>query len=137
MTAALIQALSRLADNRQADGTSSLVSAEDRKTIVDGCYELMITARQNSTPRELFGPYAHLNGPRALPEDSWSVEDDPIENNEEYFSIPLFAQVEVTFPVTHGAPDAEAYRAYADELGQDTKEPSGTSAIRQRGESDG
>ncbi len=136
MTAALIQALSRLADNRQADGTSSLVSAEDRKTIVDGCYELMITARQNSTPRELFGPYAHLNGPRALPEDSWSVEDDPVENNEEYFSIPLFAQVEVTFPVTHGAPDAEAYRAYADELGQAANDPSGTSAIRQRGESE-
>lgn len=63
-----------------------------------------------------FGPYAHLNGPRALPEDSWEVEDDPIENNEEYFSIPLFAKVDVTFPVTHGAPDAEAYRAYAKEL---------------------
>lgn len=74
---------------------------------------------------KLFGPYAHLNGHRALSEDSWSVEDDPIPNNEEYFSIPLFAQVEVTFPVTDGAPDAEAYRAYADELRQVTKEPTG------------
>lgn len=68
---------------------------------------------------KLFGPYAHLNGHRSLSEDSWSVEDDPIQNNEEYFSIPLFAQVEVTFPVTHGAPGAEVYRAYADELRQD------------------
>ncbi len=67
----------------------------------------------------LFGPYAYLNGPRALPEDSWSVEDDPIANNEEYFSIPLFAQFDVTFPVTHAAPDAAAHQAYAAKLRAD------------------
>lgn len=64
----------------------------------------------------LFGPYAYLNGPRALPEDSWSIEDDPIENNEEYFSIPLYAKFDVTFPVTQAAPDAAAYQAYAEQL---------------------
>lgn len=70
--------------------------------------------RTDGTP--LFGPYAYLNGPRALPEDSWSIEDDPIENNEEYFSIPLYAKFDVTFPVTHAAPDAAAYQAYAEQL---------------------
>ncbi|WP_421591159.1 hypothetical protein [Shinella sp. M27] len=65
---------------------------------------------------QLFGPYAHLNGHRALSEDSWTVEDDPISNDVEYFSIPLFAKVDVKFPVTYGEPDAAAYEAYADEL---------------------
>lgn len=65
---------------------------------------------------QLFGPYAHLNGHRALSEDSWTVEDDPIGNDVEYFSIPLFAKVDVTFPVTYGEPDASAYEAYGDEL---------------------
>lgn len=75
-------------------------------------------------PTELFGPYAHLIGHRALAEDNWSVEADPIQNNEEYFSVPLFAKVDVTFPVTHGAPDAAAYRAYAEEMRQDPTETS-------------
>lgn len=65
---------------------------------------------------KLFGPYAHLNGHRALSEDSWTVEDDPVSNDVEYFSIPLFAKVDVTFPVTYGEPDAAAYEAYAAEL---------------------
>lgn len=77
----------------------------------------------------MYGPYAYLNGPRSLPEDSWSVEDDPIENNEEYFSIPLFAKIDVTFPVTHGAPDSEAYRAYADELRRDLNTASAPAAF--------
>lgn len=46
MTSPLIQALSRLAGNRQADGTSSLVSGEDRTVIIDGCHDLMIADRQ-------------------------------------------------------------------------------------------
>lgn len=78
-----------------------------------------VYAAAPAEPYPLFGPYAHLIGHRALAEDSWSVESDPIANNEEYFSIPLFAKVDVTFPVTHGAPDADAYRAYAEELRQD------------------
>lgn len=65
---------------------------------------------------KMFGPYAYLNGHRALSEDSWTVEDDPIGNDVEYFSIPLFAKVDVKFPVTYGEPDAAAYEAYADEL---------------------
>lgn len=75
----------------------------------------------------LFGPYAYLNGPRALPEDSWSVEDDPIENNEEYFSVPLFAKFDVTFPVTHAAPDAAAHQAYAEALRADALKSTGAS----------
>ncbi|MBB3315150.1 hypothetical protein FHT77_000992 [Rhizobium sp. BK181] len=42
----LIQALSRLAGNRHSDGTSSIVSQEDRTTIINGCHDLMIAARQ-------------------------------------------------------------------------------------------
>ena len=41
----LLQALSRLADNRHSDGISSLVSREDRTAIINGCYDLMIAAR--------------------------------------------------------------------------------------------
>lgn len=44
-TADLIKALSRMAGNRHSDGTSTLVSAEDRSAIIDGCYGLMIAAR--------------------------------------------------------------------------------------------
>lgn len=53
---------------------------------------------------QLFGPYGWLNGPRFLAEDSWEIESDPIENNDEHFSIPLYATVEPVFPVTHGTP---------------------------------
>lgn len=41
----LLQALSRLAGNRQSDGTSSLISREDREAIINGCHDLMISAR--------------------------------------------------------------------------------------------
>lgn len=44
-TLELIKALSRLAGNRHSDGVSSLVSAEDRSSIIDGCYALMIAAK--------------------------------------------------------------------------------------------
>jgi hypothetical protein len=46
----LIQALSRLAGNRQSDGTSSLVSREDRETIINGCHDLLIASRRNPAP---------------------------------------------------------------------------------------
>lgn len=45
-----IQALSRLAGNRHSDGVSSLVSAEDRKAIIDGCYDLMTASRSALSP---------------------------------------------------------------------------------------
>lgn len=41
----LIQALSRLAGNRQSDGVSSLVSGDDRAAIINGCHDLMIATR--------------------------------------------------------------------------------------------
>ncbi|KWV42098.1 hypothetical protein AS026_21035 [Rhizobium altiplani] len=47
----LIQALSRLAGNRHSDGTSSIVSQEDRTIIINGCYDLMIAARQTPVQR--------------------------------------------------------------------------------------
>jgi len=40
---------------------------------------------------ELHGPFGWLNGHRALSEDSWTLESDPLENSEEYFAIPLYA----------------------------------------------
>ncbi|MCX2696363.1 hypothetical protein [Ochrobactrum chromiisoli] len=39
----------------------------------------------------LYGPFGYLNGHRALSEDSWTLESDPMENNEEYFAVPLYA----------------------------------------------
>lgn len=39
----------------------------------------------------LDGPFGWLNGHRALSEDSWTLESDPMENNEEYFAVPLYA----------------------------------------------
>jgi hypothetical protein len=47
----LIQALSRLASNRHADGQSSIVSQDDRKALIDGCYDLMLAARQAPVDR--------------------------------------------------------------------------------------
>lgn len=56
----------------------------------------------------LYGPYGWLNGHRGLSEDSWGLESDPLENNEEYFAIPLYAKVdpfvEVGLPVAYPAP---------------------------------
>lgn len=52
-TTPLIQALSRMAGNRQSDGTSSLVSAADRTAIIEGCHDLMLAARQVSAPQAL------------------------------------------------------------------------------------
>ncbi len=45
---ALIQALSRLAGNRQSDGASSLVSREDRETIINGCHDLLIASKSTA-----------------------------------------------------------------------------------------
>lgn len=66
MTTALIQALSRMADSRQADGTSSLVSGEDRKTIIDGCYDLMVAARQMTNPEWRAMDTAPLDGKHCI-----------------------------------------------------------------------
>lgn len=46
----LIQALSRMASNRQSDGRSSLVSAEDREAIINGCHDLLIASKQGIPP---------------------------------------------------------------------------------------
>ncbi|MBK3745888.1 hypothetical protein G3A39_42830 [Paraburkholderia aspalathi] len=42
----------------------------------------------------LFGPYGYLNGNRMLSEDSWEIESDPDNNDDEHFSIPLFSKVD-------------------------------------------
>lgn len=42
----------------------------------------------------MHGPYGWLNGHRALSEDSWTLEGDPLENSDEYFAIPLYALVD-------------------------------------------
>ncbi len=41
----LVKALSRLAGSRCGDGTSSLVIREDRETIINGCYDMMMALR--------------------------------------------------------------------------------------------
>lgn len=40
----MLQALSRMAERRHSDGTSSVVSAEDRSLIIETCYSLMTGA---------------------------------------------------------------------------------------------
>ncbi|NTJ46553.1 hypothetical protein G6K93_05935 [Agrobacterium rhizogenes] len=54
----LIQALSRLAGNRQSDGSSSLVSREDRETIINSCHDLLIASRSSPTPKAAQEPAA-------------------------------------------------------------------------------
>ncbi len=54
--------------------------------------------------RKLYGPYGYLNGCRALTEDTWALENDPLENSDEYFSIPLFAKLDVSYPVSVAEP---------------------------------
>lgn len=41
----LIKALSNIAGNRHTDGKSSVVSAEDRSAIIDGCFNLMVALK--------------------------------------------------------------------------------------------
>jgi hypothetical protein len=41
----LIQALSRMTDRLDADGSTSLVGPKDRSIIIDGCYDLMLSDR--------------------------------------------------------------------------------------------
>lgn len=49
-TSELTKALSRLAGNRHSDGVSSIVSADDRSVIINGCHEMMI-ALKSPSPR--------------------------------------------------------------------------------------
>ncbi len=53
--------------------------------------ELRQRRAQQIAPVELHGPYGWLNGHRALNEENWTLEMDPLENSEEYFAIPLYA----------------------------------------------
>lgn len=53
-----------------------------------------VAASSEPTPTGMHGPFGWLNGHRALSEDSWSIEGDPLANSEEYFSIPLYALVD-------------------------------------------
>lgn len=91
----------------------------------DGEYVKFVDHAAAVAMPKLFGPYGHLNGHRALNEESWAVEDDPMENDEEYFSIPLYALVEPVFPVMHGfPPDAQPFDGskYGIEDGEAAKE---------------
>jgi hypothetical protein len=47
-TSDLTKALSRLAGNRHSDGVSSIVSADDRSVIINGCYEMMVALKAPS-----------------------------------------------------------------------------------------
>lgn len=50
-TSELTKALSRLAGNRHSDGVSSIVSADDRSVIINGCYDMMTALRSQPSPR--------------------------------------------------------------------------------------
>ncbi|MDR6431064.1 hypothetical protein [Brucella pseudogrignonensis] len=47
-TSDLTKALSRLAGNRHSDGVSSIVSADDRNIIINGCYDMMVALNEPS-----------------------------------------------------------------------------------------
>lgn len=74
---------------------------------------------EGGATKELHGPYGWLNGYRALSEDSWELENDPIGHDEEYFSIPLYA---LTDPFK--------------EIGQDANIPAPASTGEPKSESD-
>lgn len=71
----MLQALSRLAGSRHSDGTSSIVSAEDRSVIIDTCHAIMtgaaaLSAQVQDVAREEFG----APGPdamRVIDPDQW------------------------------------------------------------------
>jgi hypothetical protein len=75
----LIRALSRLAGNRHTDGTSSIVSQEDRSTIIDGCHEMMLAARQ-AVAEHVAGSQALLDVAaergRQVDAEGWTPEHD-------------------------------------------------------------
>ena len=54
-TSDLTKALSRLAGNRHSDGVSSIVSADDRNVIINGCYEMMVALRSQPPLHERQG----------------------------------------------------------------------------------
>lgn len=73
------------------------------------CYRKMATAALALLPVEpkLYGPYGYLNGSRALSEEEWTLDNNPGKNSDEYFSIPLFAKVDVFSPTPHPSLDRE------------------------------
>lgn len=64
---------------------------EDRAATAWNRRTLQAVGPEPVAVRELHGPYGWLNGHRALSEDSWELENDPLENSDEYFAIPLYA----------------------------------------------
>lgn len=71
------------------------VIAQDADWLNDQIESLQ--ALRSSFPQKeggIHGPFGWLNGCRGLSEDSWTLESDPLENNDEYFAIPLYALVD-------------------------------------------
>ena len=87
-------------------GEETIVQLRQGKSVVAGRICLLPASDLAPPPQEpqFFGPYGYLNGCRALTEDMWELENDPMENNEEYFSIPLYSKVDISFPVTVNSP---------------------------------
>lgn len=54
-TLELTKALSRLAGNRHSDGVSSIVSADDRSVIINGCHDMMIALKAQGPLHERQG----------------------------------------------------------------------------------
>jgi len=88
-----LEAAARKLRNAEKEKFGSWPDADDSKSIAAATVTayLQTVGREPVAVRELHGPYGWLNGHRALSEDSWELENDPLENSDEYFAIPLYA----------------------------------------------
>lgn len=75
----------------------------------------ILSALEPSTARELHGPFGHIVGRRDLREDEWSLENDPVNEDDAakgFFSVPLYAltdpfkEIGIEGPANAGSPTA-------------------------------
>jgi hypothetical protein len=107
-TTALIQALSRMFDNRHSDGTSSIVSAEDRSTIINTCQALTLAARQSAQVQHAAGTVEAFD--KDHPELYWHIAKGKITAGE-----PLYGAIITDLrgnELGHGESDESAIDAF-------------------------
>lgn len=84
----------KLSDERLADlakfSESGIIVAISEIELHCALSELL--SRRASAGGELHGPFGWMNGCWGLSEDSWTLDSDPMGNNDEYFAIPLYAK---------------------------------------------
>lgn len=95
MRDAITAALPHLAPKGDIDGAMTAIRTISSKPAKhQTCGKAQTEHFLISQTANLFGPYGYINGHRALSEDSWAIEPDPDNNDEEYFSIPLYSTVD-------------------------------------------